>query len=531
MYHSRAYYLPALVVIILTLSFFRLGSFRLFDVDEAVFSEATKEMVQSGDWLTPTYNGVNRYDKPILFYWLMALSYKAFGVNEFGARFPSALAGCLLSIMLGLFMKKAGDSERALYASLTFVLSIYFVAYTHAAVTDMTLSLFISLSLFSFYHAVAGGQRRDLYLYGFYLFSALAFLTKGLIGIVFPFGIAMAYMLLTERLAGLKKVFSFGAAALFIAVAAPWYLAQYSVNGQEFIDQFFIKHHFRRYTGIISGHKGPVYFYIPALLIGLMPWIVFLPAGVISSIRAFRKHGPSADSGPVSARHSPELLALIWLGGIFIFFSLATTKLPNYILPAVPAASILIASGMSGLGRAGLRYTSGLISAVSLLLGVAFLIAPKYLAGLGIAGGWWTFVASGIMFCGALLNGYTAVRGRRLHEYGALLMLAFLLLVSLRLLPVANDYLQGTLYRFSIYAKENLGSDRDLVLYKVNKPSVVFYSDHRITPLDRIEQVREAMTARSGMLVITRQSEAGALQQEGLTLIEKDRDYALLERK
>ncbi|MHB8881935.1 MAG: ArnT family glycosyltransferase [Thermodesulfovibrionales bacterium] len=531
MYQSRAYYLPALVVIILTLSFFRLGSFRLFDVDEAVFSEATKEMVQTGDWLTPTYNGVNRYDKPILFYWLMALSYKVFGVNEFGARFPSALAGCLLSIMLWLFMKKAGDAEKALYASVSFVLSIYFVVYSHAAVTDMTLSLFISLSLFSFYHAVAGGQRRDLYMYGFYLFSALAFLTKGLIGIVFPFGIALVYMLLTERPAGLKKVFSLGGALLFLVVAAPWYLAQYSVNGQEFIDQFFIKHHFRRYTGIISGHKGPVYFYIPALLIGLMPWVVFLPAGVINSIRAIREQGPSAEGTPASVKHSPELLAVIWLSSIVLFFSLATTKLPNYILPAVPAASILIASGMSGLGRTGLRYTSGLISAVSLLLGVAFLVAPKYLAMIGIAGAWWPFVASGIMFCGAVLNGYTAVRGRRLHEYGALLMLAFLLLVSLRLLPVANDYLQGTLYKFSIYARENLGSARNLVLYKVNKPSVVFYSDHRITAMESIEQVREAMTAQAGMLVITRQAEAGALQREGLTLIEKDRDYALLERK
>src|SRR5208337_4521510 len=140
------YVLPLLIIALL-LSFFRLGFITLFDVDEAVFSTATKEMVQTGNLITPTYNGEKRYDKPILFYWLMAASYKAFGINNFGARFPSALAASLLAVALFLFVKRTHGEKKAIYAAFSFVLSIYFLIYSHAAVTDMTLTLFISISL------------------------------------------------------------------------------------------------------------------------------------------------------------------------------------------------------------------------------------------------------------------------------------------------------------------------------------------------------------------------------------------------
>src|SRR5512135_506942 len=188
---------PIIIAAALFLSLFRLGAPKLFDVDEAVFSEATREMVISQDWITPTYNGENRYDKPILFYWLMAASYKTFGINEFSARFPSALSAFFLCLALFLFVRHFRGPHEASLAAIAFALSLYFVAYSHAAVTDMALTLFIALSLMSFYLSVAGERTSKTslwYTYGFYLFSALAFLTKGLIGILFPFGIAASFL-------------------------------------------------------------------------------------------------------------------------------------------------------------------------------------------------------------------------------------------------------------------------------------------------------------------------------------------------
>jgi 4-amino-4-deoxy-L-arabinose transferase-like glycosyltransferase len=260
-----------LIILTVSISFFNLGSVTLFDVDEAVFSTATREMIESGDWITPTYNGENRYDKPILFYWLMAASYKMFGINEFGARFPSALAATGLIIAIFFFIRRIRDDTYAFHAAIAALLSIYFLAYSHAAVTDMSLTLFISLSLFSFYLWIDGETtsrtKNNKYLYGFYLFSALACLTKGLIGIVLPFGIAVVFVIVIYGWKGIKKVFSLKGILLFMLISLPWFVAQIALNGQEFVDQFFIKHHFQRYTGVISGHKGPFYYYIPVFAI------------------------------------------------------------------------------------------------------------------------------------------------------------------------------------------------------------------------------------------------------------------------
>ena len=366
------YVLP-LVIIALSLSFFRLGFVPLFDVDEAVFSAATKEMVQSGNLITPTYNGENRYDKPILFYWFMAASYEAFGINNFAARFPSALAAVCLALALFLFVRRSHGEKRAFYAAISFVLSIYFLIYSRAAVTDMLLTLFISASLFSFYLSTEyrgiAPVRASRYLCGFYAFSALAFLTKGLIGIVFPFGIALVYLYATEGRAGLKNIITLKGIAIFLVLSAPWYSAQVFINGKEFIDQFFIKHHFKRFAGIISGHKGPFYYYIPALLVGLFPWVVFLPSGIRAVFRE---------------KDRLNLFAFIWLAFIVAFFSLSITKLPNSILPAVPAVAILIASGMAEVQKNWNRFAYLFMALLAAAMGCGLVLSRAYLIKLGI---------------------------------------------------------------------------------------------------------------------------------------------------
>lgn len=549
MHQIKPYYLPALLIVVLTISFFRLASLTLFDVDEAVFSEATREMVESDNWLTPTYNGVNRYDKPILFYWIMALSYKTFGINEWGARFPSASAGTLLCLFLFLFMRRQADERHAFFTVISLVLSLYFVLYSHAAVTDMTLTLFITLSLLCFYQFVGqeqeSAQSRRFYLYGFYLFSALAVLTKGLIGIVFPFGIAGLYLLITEGIGGTGKIISAGGAALFLLVAAPWYLAELSVNGREFVDQFFIKHHFKRYTDVISGHKGPWYYYVLTLLIGLVPWVTFLPGGIAGAWSRFRL--ARSKNGAVTA-HSPEFFALLWFAVIVVFFSFSTTKLPNYILPSIPAAAILIAKGMVRQSEKQIRYTKILMAVVSLLLGVGALVGPvladKYLVRLGAAGpisgfqagfpselqAWMGFLAI-ILFAGTALNLVGAVRKKSYHELGAVLMLLILLLLSLKALPIANQYLQGTLHRYSRYALDHLGPEGSLIGYKISRPSIVFYSRHAVAGADQPAELEQLLKSDKQTIVITIASEAAGLEKMGLSLIENDAEYALFEKK
>ncbi len=504
------------IIISLLMSFFRLGSVKLFDVDEAVFAQATKEMIENNNWLTPTYNGVNRYDKPILFYWVMAASYQVFGINEFGARFPSAVAACVLALSIFFFSKRFRDDTYALCAVITFVLSLYFLVYSHSSVTDMTLSLFISLSLFSFYLSQEPGGR-SLYIYGFYLFSALAFLTKGLIGIAFPFGIAITYLFITERLQGVKKVFNLKAMMLFFLVAAPWYIAQLVVNGQEFIDLFFIKHHFKRYLDVISGHRGPFYYYVPVFMAGLFPWSMFFPLGIRNAL---------------TAKDRFSIYVLVWFTFIFLFFSFSTTKLPNYILSAIPAAAMIIASGMVHHSKKWWRYSNISLAVLSLMIGTAFLISRPYFFKYGIHDVNWIFVVSLTTILMGVLFSYAAYAHKSYWGAASALMMIFLFLLSVYALPLAGDYLQGTLYRYSLYAKAKLQGDQRIIAYGINKPSIVFYSGHKIISASNKDDVKEALDANKlPCIAITKIKKIDDLKELGFNLIESDETYALLERK
>ncbi|HXX56782.1 MAG TPA: glycosyltransferase family 39 protein [Thermodesulfovibrionales bacterium] len=507
------------IVLGLALSFFRLGSVTLFDVDEAVFAEATKELVQSGDWITPTYNGENRYDKPILFYWLMAVPYKVFGIHEFSARFPSAVAGFLLVLALFLFLRRLRDEKTALYAALSFMLSLYFFGYSHAAVTDMTLTLFITVSLMLFYLSTTADENPKMlrwYTDGFYLFSGLALLTKGLIGILFPFGIAVSYLFITGGKEGVKKVLSLRGAMLFLVVSAPWYIAEGAINGKEFVQQFFIKHHFARYTGIISGHRGPLYYYIPALIIGLFPWIAFLPAGIRNLLKE---------------RDRLSLFAVLWFAFIGIFFSFSTTKLPNYILPAVPALSILIASGMMSSNSTWIRWAHASIVLISLAMGIASLVSVKYLPKLGIADSGLPFAVSAVLLIMAAVHGYAGITKKRFYAVAACLMIVFLGVLSVKVTPVANEYLQGTLHRYSLYARERMNDGDRLIAYRLNNPSILFYSGHRLVTAGSREDLLPFLNAGTNLLAIAKVKDVEVLRGLGFTLVKEDGQYAILEKR
>jgi 4-amino-4-deoxy-L-arabinose transferase-like glycosyltransferase len=514
------YVLP-LVIIALSLSFFRLGFVKLFDVDEAVFSAATKEMVQSGNLITPTYNGENRYDKPILFYWLMAASYEAFGINNFAARFPSALAAVCLALALFLFIRHTHGEKRAFYASLSFVLSVYFLIYSRAAVTDMSLTLFISISLFSFYLSTVyrsiGSKKASRYLCGFYAFSALAFLTKGLIGIVFPFGIALVYLYATGGKSGVKNIITLKGALIFLILSAPWYTAQVAINGQEFIDQFFIKHHFKRYAGVVSGHSGPIYYYIPALLIGLFPWVAFLPSGIRAVFRE---------------KDKLNLFAFIWAAFIVVFFSLSTTKLPNYILPAVPAVMILIASGMNEGEKNRDRFAYLFMALLAAALGCGLVLSRPYLIRYGIPEDGGTIIASGVMAAVILADFYAVIRNKRLYTVMFCLTGIFIAVLLVKALPAAGEYLQGTLYRYSLYAKEKLPPDERIITYGINKPSIVFYSGHKIIQAGSENELKTLMdTTPPHALVIAKTKDREKIEALGFNALEMDSGYALFEKK
>lgn len=300
--------------------FFNLGSVPLLDPDEPVYAETPKEMLAAGDMLSPQIYGDYWFDKPPMYYWFVAGSYKIFGINDFAARFPSALLGVAFIFAIYYFANKFFNERIALYSSLILLTSVEFFYLSKAAVTDITLTLFLSIALFLFM------QKKY---YWFYVFAGLATLTKGPIGIVFPAFIILIYLLITRKLSEIKQIKLPIGLVLFSIVALPWYIYMYLTHGNIFIETFLGFHNITRFTS--PEHPSGVlwYYYIPVMLIGFFPWSTVMVQAVYKSLTQYKD------------KYSELLFLNIWVFFILIFFSISQTKLVSYILPLFPPLAII----------------------------------------------------------------------------------------------------------------------------------------------------------------------------------------------
>lgn len=352
-----------LVVIIgfIALYFFGLNFVPLLGPDEPRYAQIAREMFERNDWLTPTLGGFNWFEKPILLYWLEIIAYNIFGVSEFSARFFSAIFGLLtifsvyrLCRRIEIAVEKKGFYSQnaqglARFTAISLATSIGLIAFSRGASFDIILTLPITLSLVCFMtfelYAPHGQSDHDfrgyfvsdlLFLALFYVFIGVALLAKGLIGAVIPLGVVFTYYFFQFRFPPRLFVFSlFWGIPLAVLVASAWYLPMYLTHGYGFIDEFFVQHHFQRYTSNKYQHPQPFYFFwwvLPALTV---PWIPFLLIAFWHT-RNWRRGIAQIPSDYL------RYFALAWMIFPIAFFSLSGSKLPGYILPALPGAMILI---------------------------------------------------------------------------------------------------------------------------------------------------------------------------------------------
>ena len=311
----------------------------LLGPDEPRYSQVAREMFERGDWITPTLGGFNWFEKPALLYWLQIASYKLFGVSEFAARFGSALFGIGTIVVLwvlgrGVRPEDGQGRDFANWLALIAASTVGIVAFAHGASFDIILTFPITAALVCFY--IYDLRGRIGYLVGFYFFIGLALLAKGLVGIIFPFAIVGLYQLISWKFPRRELIFSFfWGTALSIAIAAMWYVPMYLRHGYGFIDEFFIQHHFQRYTSNKYQHPQPFYFFLWVLPLMTIPWTPFFIAALWKLIRR-----PPLEQDP---RSGLRRFAIVWLVLPVAFFSFSGSKLPGYVLPALPAAIILTA--------------------------------------------------------------------------------------------------------------------------------------------------------------------------------------------
>jgi len=374
-----------LILIVLTALFFGifLGSRPLSVPDEGRYVEIPREMVVTGDYLTPRLNGVKYFEKPPLFYWFEACVIKLFGLNEWSVRLgPSffALFGCLAVYYAGtrMFGRLTGLLSACVLAT-----SILYYALSRLISLDMPVSVLLTASLLSFLLGTRepAGATRRLFFWGFYAFAALATLTKGLIGIVFPGMIIFAWMLIMNEWRILRSMYLPSGLALFLLIAAPWHILVSRAN-PEFFDFYFIREHFQRYLTKVHHHYKPAWFYAPILIGGMFPWSVFLVQAV--------RHAVPPNSWKERKNYAPEIFLLLWALFIFLFFSASSSKLIPYLLPVLPPLALLIGKYLAdgwdrndlwGFGAGKIAY-----SVITAVLAIGLFIVHRYVPALNTFG-------------------------------------------------------------------------------------------------------------------------------------------------
>jgi 4-amino-4-deoxy-L-arabinose transferase-like glycosyltransferase len=320
---------PWFLIAVVWLAFFwQLGAAPLYDLDEGAFTEATREMIASGNYITPHKDGEPRYDKPVLIYWLQAASVKLLGLTEFALRLPSAIAATLWLLALWLFVRQRLDAATATLAALTMALGLQVAIIGKAAVADAVLNLFIALAFFDIYRWRLQPSRGVLL--RVYLWLGLGFLTKGPVAVFFPLVVSFLYFASLQDLrAWARAVFAPWGWLVFIAVAGPWYLAIYIDDGPGFFQGFFLDHNVGRYGGVKHGHGGFLGYYLVMLPLVLLPfsgWFLRLLPGA----RALW-------ADPL------DRFLLLWFVTVFVFFTFSDTKLPHYLVYGITPLFILMA--------------------------------------------------------------------------------------------------------------------------------------------------------------------------------------------
>ena len=310
-----------------------LGNRPFASPDEGRYVEIPREMVTTGDYVTPRLNGVKYFEKPPLFYWTQAATIHLFGVNEWSMRL-----GCVLFAILGcvgtyLFGRRFYGQKTGLAACLILAMSPLYYALSRLIILDMAITTFVTLSLFSFLLTVhtPTGRKRRLWAWAFYSCSALGVLTKGLMALAISGPVILIWALSTGRWKDLWPAYIPSGTIIFLTIAAPWHILA-SLQNAEFAYKYFIVEHFLRYTTSLHMRSQPILFFVPVLLLGFFPWITFLwnaiRAGLTSQIN--------------KQQRDITLFLLIWAGWTFGFFSISNSKLVPYILPCFPPLALIL---------------------------------------------------------------------------------------------------------------------------------------------------------------------------------------------
>jgi 4-amino-4-deoxy-L-arabinose transferase-like glycosyltransferase len=381
------------------LFFYGLAYFGLVGADEPRYAQIAREMLARHDWITPTLGGKPWLEKPALYYWQAMLAYRVFGASDWAARLPSAIDATVMVFAVYLFLRRFRPGFELDGALMTASLAGV-IGFARAASTDMPLSAAFAIALLAWSGWYESGNKSYLAL--FYSCLALGALAKGPVAPFLAAAIIIVFALAIRKASFIKRTLWFPGITLFLAVMLPWYIAV-QIRNPELFRVFFLQHNLARFGTNLFHHARPVWYFVPVLLLGLIPWTMFVVAAALDAVRAWWKQ-----EGPVRANQSLNIFLVIWMIVPVAFFSLSQSKLPGYILPALPAAALLIAEYLRSRVAAGERsdiLLSGLHAIVGALPIIPAMMLPFIIFQHRVPWGNWAEVS--VAFAAVLAIGIT----------------------------------------------------------------------------------------------------------------------------
>ena len=507
-----------MLALVAALLLFRLADIPLVGPDEPRYARVAVEMHRAGDWVRPTLQGEPWLEKPALYYWLAGVSYALFGETAAAARLPAVFASIAIVGLTALAGARLYGNAAGLHAAFALGTSLLFFVYGRAASMDMLLATGAT-------GAIALAGLRLLGLTGRWSMPAawacagLATLAKGPLGLLLPALVIGGYVLVRRRWSACRTLLSPIGVLAFLVIALPWYVAIWRDQGRHFVDVFLLDHNLQRFTSTIHRHPGPPWYYLPLLLGGLFPWSGLLLPGLAR----------------LAPRRVPaDLFVALWAGVPLLFFSLAGSKLPGYILPCLPPLAVAIGRAARDLIQGDVVQPRGFgsraVALVTLALAALIGAAPFVLRLQGDPGwpltvplaGWAVLLA---LLVSRRLGGADADGALRLLRVGAA---GFLLLLSMAAPPIIAARESGA----ALFAP---AGGREVLAWNAWRTAWMagyFYNDGKVRPVESIVEITSAAQQRPVLVLAGRREREELSRVLGLrstVLAHGPRDHALIE--
>ena len=501
---SRRTLLAALLSAAVLPYFLNLGVSSIWDANEAFYAQTPREMIESGDYVTPSFNFQLRMNKPVLSYWNVAAAYQLFGISEWSERLPIAIgAVVIIGTAFGLG-RLIGGTMAGLVAALVLAASPRLVLLARRIIIDIHITMWMGLVLMFFALAETKPARRRLYLCLMYMAAGFGVLTKGPVAVFLPAVVFFVYLASQKRLGDLRHMMLPAGAVISLAIVVPWYYFLYLEHGWEYISSFIFGENLGRYAEAVGEQSRGMFFYVPVMLADLFPWSFMIPVALWWALR--------------DARHDrvARLLA-VWIAVIVVFFSLSGTKEDLYILPIVPAEAALIGAMLAraiarqpGEAHLAAAMACGMTAVLLLVTGSAalwvFAVTDRYsLEGAALVGA--------VALAGGLISLVWVIRrsvfASMASTAGALVVMVWCIILCT--LPDFERYKPVRPFSDIIRARASVGAI--VGSYKFSLPSMVFYLHRPVMEVVLPDHLRAVFYSSSDVYFIMAEDEYTSIKE------------------